>query len=83
MPKTLSGKEVIKILCREFGFYFVSQKGSHVKLRRRVRGQEITTIVPLHKELALGTLRGVLNLAQVNEEDFWKKLSGKKNGRLN
>lgn len=27
MPKILSGKQVIKILCREFGFYFVSQKG--------------------------------------------------------
>jgi len=28
MPKrVLSGKEVIKVLCREFGFYFVSQKG--------------------------------------------------------
>ena len=74
MSKILSGKEVIKILCREFGFYFVSQKGSHVKLRKRVRGREITTIVPLHKELAPGTLRGVLQLAKVNEEDFWKKI---------
>jgi len=73
MPKILSGKKVIKILCREFGFYFVSQKGSHVKLRKRIRGQEITTVVPLHRELALGTLKGVLDLAQVNEKDFWNK----------
>ena len=74
MPKILSGKEVIKILCREFGFYFVSQKGSHVKLRKRIGGQEITTVVPLHKELARGTLKGVLDLAEVDEEDFWKKV---------
>ncbi|MFH1575765.1 MAG: type II toxin-antitoxin system HicA family toxin [Candidatus Nealsonbacteria bacterium] len=73
MPKTLSGRAVIKILCREFGFYFVSQKGSHVKLRKRVGGQEITTIVPLHKELARGTLKGVLDLTQVNEDDFWTR----------
>jgi len=73
MPKTLSGKKVIKILCREFGFYFVSQKGSHVKLRKRIKGQEITTVVPLHRELAPGTLKGVLDLAQVNEKDFWNK----------
>ena len=73
MPKVLSGKEVVKILCREFGFYFVSQKGSHVKLRKRIGGQEIITIVPLHKELAHGTLKGVLDLAEVNEEDLWKK----------
>ena len=69
----ISGRETIKILCREFGFYFVSQKGSHVKLRKRIKGQEITTVVPLHRELAPGTLKGVLDLAQVNEKDFWNK----------
>ena len=73
MPKIFSGKEVIKILCREFGFYFISQKGSHVKLRKRIREQEMTTVVPLHRELAPGTLKGVLDLAQVNEKDFWDK----------
>jgi len=74
MSKVLSGKEVIKILCREFGFCFVSQKGSHVKLRRKVKNQVITTIIPLHKELACGTMKGVLDLAKVNEKDFWKKV---------
>lgn len=74
MYKPLSGKRVIKILCREFGFYFVSQKGSHVKLRKRARGKEITTIIPLHKELAPGTLKGILNLAKIEEKDFWKKV---------
>jgi len=74
MPKTLSGKKVVKILCREFGFYFISQKGSHVKFRKKVGGKEITTIVPLHRELAPGTLRGVLDLAQVEEKDFWKNV---------
>lgn len=63
MSKPLSGKQTIKILCREFGFYFVSQKGSHVKLQKRIGSQKITTIVPLHKELAPGTLKGVLELA--------------------
>ncbi len=69
----ISGKQVIKILCREFGFYFVSQKGSHVKLRKTVRDKNIITIIPLHKELALGTLKGVLDLANVDIEDFLKK----------
>jgi predicted RNA binding protein YcfA (HicA-like mRNA interferase family) len=74
MPKLISGKRVVKILCREFGFYFVSQKGSHVKLARREGEKEIITIVPLHKELAYGTLKGVLELAQVDEKEFWKKV---------
>lgn len=72
MYKPISGKKVIKVLCKEFGFNFVSQKGSHVKLKRIHLSREIITIVPLHKELTRGTLKGVLELAQVNEKDFWK-----------
>jgi predicted RNA binding protein YcfA (HicA-like mRNA interferase family) len=63
----------MKTLCRDFGFVFVSQKGSHVKLRRMAGKQTITTIVPMHKELAFGTLRGILRLAKVSEKDFWAK----------
>ncbi|MBI2075525.1 MAG: type II toxin-antitoxin system HicA family toxin [Candidatus Harrisonbacteria bacterium] len=72
MANTFSGKEVVRILCRAFGFVFVSQRGSHVKLRKRVGGRIITTIVPMHKELARGTLLGALELAEVDEEDFRK-----------
>ena len=74
MSKLLSGKKVVSILCREFGFYFVSQKGSHVKLRIKKGSRVVTTIVPMHKELLLGTLRGVLELAEIIEEDFRKKM---------
>jgi predicted RNA binding protein YcfA (HicA-like mRNA interferase family) len=71
MPKKVfSGKFVIKILCRDFGFCFVSQKGSHVKLKRIIERKEVITIVPLHRELSYGTFRGVLDLAQVSLRDF-------------
>ncbi len=73
MPKAFSGKEVVKILCRDFGFFLVSQKGSHVKLRRKRSNRVITTIVPLHRELALGTLKGVLELAEIDSQEFYKK----------
>lgn len=72
MSKTFSGKRAVKILCRGFGFFIVSQKGSHIKLRKIILGRTITTIVPLHSELAFGTLRGVLDLAEVSFEDFFK-----------
>ena len=72
MPKIYSGKLVIKILSRKFGFVFVSQRGSHVKLEKENRNQTITTIVPLHKELAPGTLKGVLKLAEIDEKEFRK-----------
>ena len=73
MAKTYSGKQVIKVLCRKFGFYFVSQKGSHVKLRKMVGSKTITTVIPLHKELAPGTLKGVLDLAEIEVKDLNKK----------
>lgn len=73
MPRILSGKQAIKILCREFGFYFVSQKGSHVKLRKKSKNKEITTVIPVHRDLAPGTLKGVLKLAQIDEKEFWDK----------
>lgn len=74
MPKIFSGKKVIKILCREFGFYFISQKGSHVKLAKKIYRREIITIIPLHKELSRGTLKGILELAEIDEKDFWQKV---------
>jgi len=70
VPKTFSGKAVIRILEKEFGFIVISQRGSHVKLRRKAAGRIITTIVPLHRELARGTMLGILELAEVAEEDF-------------
>jgi len=74
MSKPISGKMVIKILCRKFGFYFVSQKGSHVKLKKKINNKEIITIVPLHRELAQGTLKGILDLGQISEKEFREKL---------
>jgi predicted RNA binding protein YcfA (HicA-like mRNA interferase family) len=65
MPKlkVLSGNEVIEIL-REFGFFVVSQKGSHAKLRRiSATGETQTLIVPLHRELDRGTLRAIFHQA--------------------
>ena len=65
MPKLriLSGKEVVKILSN-FGFEVVSQKGSHVKLRRILpEGTKQTLTVPLHDELDKGTLKAIFRQA--------------------
>lgn len=62
----VSGQQVIAALA-EFGFTKVSQRGSHVKVRHAA-GR--TAIVPLHKELARGTLRSILRQADVKPEDF-------------
>lgn len=74
MAKTVSGKQTIKILTRHFHFAVVHQKGSHVKLARKISKETITTVVPNHKELARGTIKGILKLAKVSEKDFWELL---------
>ncbi|HLB47776.1 MAG TPA: type II toxin-antitoxin system HicA family toxin [Anaerolineales bacterium] len=67
MPKLrrVSGREAIRALER-LGFKQVRQRGSHVVLRKADRG----CVVPLHDELALGTLRGILRQAGVTVEEF-------------
>jgi predicted RNA binding protein YcfA (HicA-like mRNA interferase family) len=60
--KRLSGAEAIAIL-EQFGFQIVSQKGSHVKLRRfGVTGKETLTI-PNHRQLDTGTCRAIYRQA--------------------
>jgi predicted RNA binding protein YcfA (HicA-like mRNA interferase family) len=61
-----SGQDVVAAL-RKAGFEQISQRGSHVKLRN---SDGLTAIVPLHRELAPGTLRSVLRQAALSIEDF-------------
>ena len=72
MPKLkrISGKECVKILCNKFGFYVKRQTGSHIILRKEAPGGTIGTVVPNHRELKPGTLKGLLELAKVAEEEF-------------
>jgi predicted RNA binding protein YcfA (HicA-like mRNA interferase family) len=72
MAKTFSGKQVVKILEKYFNFATVSQKGSHIKMQKLVEGRTVTTVVPNHKELLQGTLKGVLDLAEIEKKDFLK-----------
>lgn len=65
----ISGRELVKIL-GEIGFIIVGRKGSHVRMKRQ-RGKEVLiVIVPMHRELAKGTLRSVLRQANMNVEDL-------------
>ncbi len=67
MPKLpdVSGKEARRALER-LGFVFKRQRGSHVILRRGNRG----CVVPMHREISRGTLRGILEQAGVSVEEF-------------
>ena len=73
MPlKKISGKECVKILCNKFGFTVARQRGSHIVLRKETPEGAVGTVVPNHKELKIGTLKGLLELAEVDEVEFAK-----------
>ena len=69
MPKLYSGQKIIKALIR-VGFYIVSTKGSHVKLRGIRFGKLQTVIVPKHKEIAYGTFQSILKQAAIEYEEL-------------
>lgn len=62
----VSGRDVVRALGR-LGFVTAGQKGSHVKLRN---AEGRTAIVPMHPEIATGTLRSILRQAGVSMADF-------------
>ncbi|MGI4730746.1 MAG: type II toxin-antitoxin system HicA family toxin [Janthinobacterium lividum] len=67
MPKlpVLSSSEIICGL-RRLGFEQVSQRGSHIKLRRG----SATVIVPAHDEVRRGTLQSILSQATISIADL-------------
>jgi len=68
--KKISGKECLKILCNKFGFSVKRQRGSHVILNKETSEGKIGTVVSMHKELKIGTLKGILELAKIDEDEF-------------
>jgi predicted RNA binding protein YcfA (HicA-like mRNA interferase family) len=74
MLRAVSGLAVVKILCNEFGFKVSGRKGSHMRLCKETPLGKVGTVVPMHKELKIGTLKGILKLAQVEPEEFSKHL---------
>jgi predicted RNA binding protein YcfA (HicA-like mRNA interferase family) len=61
--RNLTGQDVVRIFST-FGFIFVTQRGSHVKLRRvQERSTRQTLTVVLHDELDKGTLRAIFRQA--------------------
>jgi predicted RNA binding protein YcfA (HicA-like mRNA interferase family) len=65
----VSGAQAVRALER-LGFAVARQKGSHVVLRRGSVG----CVVPLHRELKVGTLGSLLKQAGVPAEEFMKAL---------
>jgi predicted RNA binding protein YcfA (HicA-like mRNA interferase family) len=68
----ISGPDAIKVFGL-LGFSVARQRGSHAVLRRGNAG----CVIPVHKELAVGTLRSAIRQAKITPEDFVKAYEGR------
>ena len=59
LPRDLSGADLIKILCKHYGYRRLHQEGSHVILETDTPRHHRLS-VPNHDPLRLGTLNAIL-----------------------
>ena len=57
-----------KYVLSKMGFIKISQKGSHIKLKNLITSK--ICIIPMHKEIAKGTLKSILEQADIELESF-------------
>ena len=69
----ISGAQAIKALER-MGFFQVRQRGSHVIMKKITPDGAIGCVIPMHRELAAGTLRSALKQAGVAPTEFAENL---------
>lgn len=65
----VSGQDLIRVLTR-LGYEVARQRGSHVRIRHATDSRKRPLTVPLHDELAFGTLKRILRDAQLTVEQL-------------
>jgi len=65
VPRDIHGTEAVKALVK-LGFKEMRQTGSHRILRR----ENLTVVVPMHKPIKPGTLKGLIEQAGLTVEAF-------------
>ena len=69
---TFSGREIVGVLI-DFGYYPVSRRESHVRLRYQhpETGEVRLVDVPQHDEVKIGTLHSIANQCGAKDFQFW------------
>jgi len=65
IPRDVNGSEAARALTRA-GFETLRQTGSHLIMRKEAR----TVVVPQHKPIKPGTLKGMIEQAGMTVEEF-------------
>jgi predicted RNA binding protein YcfA (HicA-like mRNA interferase family) len=69
----LSARKIIKALSK-VNFEIISQKGSHIKMKRWIDDEVKVVIIPNFNEVPIGTLRSIIRQSGLNIDDFLKLL---------
>jgi predicted RNA binding protein YcfA (HicA-like mRNA interferase family) len=77
IPRDISGRQLVKVLCREFSYHKVHQEGSHIVLETEDPSHQRLAI-PDHDSLRVGTLnnivRSVANHKNISRDDILRRL---------
>jgi len=77
LPRDVSGKQLVSMLCREWNYEVVHQVGSHIILETGIPGHQ-RIAVPDHRTLRIGTLNAIVRAVAahkgVRREEILKSL---------
>jgi predicted RNA binding protein YcfA (HicA-like mRNA interferase family) len=65
----ISAQELIKAL-KKMGFQEIRQRGSHLILAKETAGEKVGCVVPMHSEIATGTLIEILKQAKITKDEL-------------
>ena len=66
---SLNYQQVIKALRRD-GWIVIRQKGSHIRLQKRLPNEVLKIIVPAHRPIKRSTLSHILKQARLSVSEF-------------
>ena len=70
---SLSYKKIITALERD-GWIFVRQRGSHIRLEKKIPDETLKITVPAHRPVKRSTLARILKQARIDLNDFLELL---------
>ena len=66
IPRDLSGREIVKVLCKRWDYRQVHQEGSHIILQTDTPSRQRIP-VPDHNPVRIGTLNSILRLVAMHK----------------
>ena len=67
IPRDMSGNDMVKLLCKNWGYSVVHRVGSHVILETDTPSRQRIT-VPSHPALKIGTLHNILSSVATHKQ---------------